>query len=597
MGPTEQVAWLHISDLHLKAELSGWEENTVLRDLVEAVRPLACKRPAPQFVVVSGDLAFAGRHREYELVTGFLDGISLALDLPRSRVYCVPGNHDVDRAVQTTCHLGARKLLTSHQAVEEFVTNEAERKTLLARQTNFRAFCCDYWGADGPTWTPEGLGFVANLEVGGLRVSIVGLNSAWLASGGDEDEHHLLVGERQVIACLDILRAYSPCLTLAVVHHPPDWLLRFDRTTLEDRLAAECDFLHRGHLHEPELGTVSFLSGSRCVVVGAGAAYVTRDFRNSFCVARADLSSETCEVGTFAYNPANGQYDELMPKRVPFRLRGAFPGSLRELVTALSRLDTVTLRFPNYLAALLAGRTDEVPVTAQGRVVFVSAARVEDVTGAATPPEVRAFLAVRNLVRAYAPEVPLEDRIHALSDRALGFDQYVGALADASAEMTAHVQEREAQYRHLAGPSVPEAIGHTIAFMQRLADEGDWPLLEESARRHRSDTRPEVALHASRMLALSLARTEDLAKREEAAHISAELCASPNALAKDFLMASATLHGLGRSNEAKQMILEALGRFPDHRSDILGVGGRLALDTGDRAFREELDDWSRQIDE
>ena len=58
-------------------------------------------------------------------------------------------------------------------------------------------------------------------------MAVLGLNSAWLARGGDEDRLKLALGERQVRAALD--DALDADLRLALLHHPFDWLRDFDR--------------------------------------------------------------------------------------------------------------------------------------------------------------------------------------------------------------------------------------------------------------------------------------------------------------------------------------------------------------------------------
>ena len=40
--------------------------------------------------------------------------------------------------------------------------------------------------------------FVSNIEIDDLRITILGINSAWLSEGGPEDERRILIGEHQV---------------------------------------------------------------------------------------------------------------------------------------------------------------------------------------------------------------------------------------------------------------------------------------------------------------------------------------------------------------------------------------------------------------
>jgi 3',5'-cyclic AMP phosphodiesterase CpdA len=47
---------------------------------------------------VTGDLALSGSSQEYVAVREFLNRLSVAACVPLERVFCVPGNHDVDRS-------------------------------------------------------------------------------------------------------------------------------------------------------------------------------------------------------------------------------------------------------------------------------------------------------------------------------------------------------------------------------------------------------------------------------------------------------------------------------------------------------------------
>jgi Calcineurin-like phosphoesterase len=50
----------------------------------------------PDVIVVSGDLTEQAVPSEFDEVEGFLDELTTGLNLPRSRVVLVPGNHDVN---------------------------------------------------------------------------------------------------------------------------------------------------------------------------------------------------------------------------------------------------------------------------------------------------------------------------------------------------------------------------------------------------------------------------------------------------------------------------------------------------------------------
>ena len=136
----EAFSWLLISDLHLKADSGTWGQSVVLRDMVRDMEARKEDLQNIQFIIVSGDLAFSGSQAEYLLVEAFLDDLRTVVGLDRSRVFFVPGNHDISRGIQTTCYSGARDLLNSPQALEQFLATPLERDTLLQRLSAFIDF-------------------------------------------------------------------------------------------------------------------------------------------------------------------------------------------------------------------------------------------------------------------------------------------------------------------------------------------------------------------------------------------------------------------------------------------------------------------------
>jgi 3',5'-cyclic AMP phosphodiesterase CpdA len=87
------ISWLHISDIHLRP-LDAWPQKVVMEAMCEDINRHFARAPA-DFILVSGDLAFTGRTEDYALVETFLDKVRAAAGVPRERIFCIPGNHDV----------------------------------------------------------------------------------------------------------------------------------------------------------------------------------------------------------------------------------------------------------------------------------------------------------------------------------------------------------------------------------------------------------------------------------------------------------------------------------------------------------------------
>ena len=74
--------------------------------------------------------------------------------------------------------------------------NDITRKFMMARFEGYAAFVNDYVGGV-PYFDHENYFYVHNVDLDGVQVALLGLNSAWLCSSDKDEEKRLLVGERQ----------------------------------------------------------------------------------------------------------------------------------------------------------------------------------------------------------------------------------------------------------------------------------------------------------------------------------------------------------------------------------------------------------------
>ena len=298
-----KVRWLHISDLHMR-EAEDAPRQAVLSAMLEDVSRRSATGPRVDFVVATGDLAFSGKRSEYELVAKFLGDLVASVGISPDKVFCVPGNHDVQRERSKMCFQGARTVIQSEGDVYRFLGDEHERTELLRRQEHYRAFEACFLGEQDRDYTEDRLGYVSTVDVDDLRIAIIGLNSSWLSEGGAGDDGTLLIGESQVKSAMDIARRYVPHVVLSLQHHPFDVLNRFDRRPVQRRLQEACDFVHCGHLHDPDVTEV-VVERRRCVRITAGASFESRAFRNTFTTLEFDPLAGQIDVTFVEYKPAN----------------------------------------------------------------------------------------------------------------------------------------------------------------------------------------------------------------------------------------------------------------------------------------------------
>lgn len=291
-----QLAWLHLSDWHQRGPDF---DRTVIRDaLIKEIRERERIDPALariDFVAFSGDLAFSGTANEYEAARQhLLDPILAALGLDPSRLFIVPGNHDLNRdTVSELLGPELQKPLNTDALVQKWLDGQRRTHTLQPFDA-YRKFVSAYTGQPTPDY-----GSVVTLDVAGRRVALLGLNSAWMtarnkdAKGQINDYGYAVIGEPQLHGALASLADAD--VRIAVVHHPFEWLSEFDRQRVEGRLGRECHFILRGHVHNPQVQVMRGTEGD-CVVIPAGAAYERRladnpRYTNAYNWVRLDLDA------------------------------------------------------------------------------------------------------------------------------------------------------------------------------------------------------------------------------------------------------------------------------------------------------------------
>jgi len=299
------ITWLHLSDLHFrKGEQQAWDRDIVLHTLLDDVRE-RIKRDGlrPDFILVSGDIAFSGSADEYILAGAFFDDLLAATSLSKERLLVVPGNHDVDRAA---IGVGARAIaaaLDSRQTISELLTSPLDRQIVFRRLHRYAEFVNGYFGPG--TYNDERFFSARTIALSGLRVGLLGLNSAWLARGGDEDYGRLALGERQARVALDASRQAD--LRIALMHHPFDWLLSFDRDDCEALLVGGCHFILHGHLHRTGLASLE-TPDEAAMIIAAGASFETRQSTNSYNFIQIDPISGRGTVYLRTYSDKRGGF-------------------------------------------------------------------------------------------------------------------------------------------------------------------------------------------------------------------------------------------------------------------------------------------------
>jgi 3',5'-cyclic AMP phosphodiesterase CpdA len=275
-------SWLHISDLHFGHGGAGhrWDQRLVLDALLADAAALV-KRGLlkPDAIVVTGDVAFSGAPAQYNDAFTWMERLTAATGA--KTVVSVPGNHDVNRAVDRdrgTARL-VRALREGQEDLDAALEDESDQERLKKRMQAYLEFaerCHTEWHdlalahPWGDLWWS---GDFAMNDPGGI-LRFAGLNTA-LLSADEKDKGRLRLGKAMIADTIGTSRfeLQRNSIVVALSHHP------LDRGWLADEREA-IGWLRRGahihlcgHVHEAESRAVQTGAGTGLVQVVAGAAH------------------------------------------------------------------------------------------------------------------------------------------------------------------------------------------------------------------------------------------------------------------------------------------------------------------------------------
>jgi predicted phosphodiesterase len=570
-------------------ESDSWSRDVVLKALVDRVCAQRKCGEIFDFILLTGDLAYSGKFGEYALVSKFITSLCEASGVPVDQIYCVPGNHDIDRDRQKLCFAGARTTLQDESRVDELLTGGEDLTTLLLRQEAYRRFISEFFVGQTRQVTPDGLAYVSRICIEDVELAIVGLDSTWVANGGIEDHGKLLIGEHQLIDALQIAQsgANRPHLLVAMSHHPLHLLYEFDRNPVQNRIERECHFFHSGHLHEPEVRTVS-QAGPSCMMVAAGAAFATRRSHNVYSVIAVNLAEGTRSIEIMRYDPGQGNFSPSPKCEYTIDLAPARGCTLSELAQAIAAEFPVCRLWVHYLAALLLDVRSDFPLVRPHGIEFASISVIRDEPDSETRAATLRFIQFRNILRVLYGTVPLREMLAKHGAMLRQFGNVLSDLSNTHNSAKTALLEYERGSGALATSEPTQRPNYANEVMQDLAEAQDWIALRQYAERYLDSGNHESSVLAGRMLALSLAHSSELSDRQMATERFSELLSSPYGVVADACHLTALLLNEDRAEEAKAIVSRALKQFIPAPRELIEIGQRVVQATGDRDLRQRL---------
>ena len=242
--------FVHLSDIHFgqeKKDGSRITHDAVRKALVADVAKMAAKRGRASRVLVTGDIAYAGKQTEYHTAAEWLEALTDACQCKNTEVSTIPGNHDCDlTAINNHARITYAQLRASpdKQAIANFngIVEDGEAGSpFLPKLKTYREFASgfgsDFESGARPCWT-------RSFELpGGVTLRFHGLTSVQV-SNLEDALHKLMLGNQQYT-----IDEENNVINIVLCHHPLDWFI--DESEAANFLQNRARVLMFGHEHVP----------------------------------------------------------------------------------------------------------------------------------------------------------------------------------------------------------------------------------------------------------------------------------------------------------------------------------------------------------
>jgi hypothetical protein len=264
---SKTFSWLHLSDLHMGQEGQRLWPN-FRGQFYDDLRYLLAKTELIQLVIFSGDLTQKAKPSEFEALNEELMKLWEVFAEFGSTpfLFPVPGNHDLTRPDEKLSQVkGLKKWYEDVDVSNELFSGKNNQYLSVITQC-FENYTKWYSSLEIPV-PPTFKGLLPGdsscvIEVNGLKVGLVGLNSSFIQLTGEDYLGKLLVSPTQLSAVTND-DATTWCsnndFNFLVTHHPSDWLHSAALNNFEKEINKPGRFvahLH-GHMHEAGSRTYS----------------------------------------------------------------------------------------------------------------------------------------------------------------------------------------------------------------------------------------------------------------------------------------------------------------------------------------------------
>lgn len=326
-----KILLLHLSDIHFASK-----DDRVARragKLKEAVAG-SFRGADACFIAISGDIARTGDPGEYSVALYFLNELRESLMLAginQVEIVLVPGNHDCNLRSQVDTREFVLGSLNSYLS-KPINLNGANFEAVISVQEDFFQFDAAARNGD-PVPIAQRLYFPRQYNVTAGSVIFHCFNTAWL-SRRNEVQSELYIPPEVLQGSADL----HPVLTVAMFHHPYNWINAENCRILKDFVETNADIVLTGHEHAGEISRKQGFDGLQIDYVEAPALQDVITGSSGFQILCLDTDASEQDMKRFEwketyYSPTRSQswtlsHNTARPDK-PFKPNPVFEKELR----------------------------------------------------------------------------------------------------------------------------------------------------------------------------------------------------------------------------------------------------------------------------
>lgn len=299
---TKKIRWLHLSDFHIGQENFG--QSFILEKTISHIKEKLDAGLEPDMIFITGDIAFKGKKEEYErFYYEFLAPLEEFIPDLLSRLYMVPGNHDLDR--NTNEGFDRIMMLPITSPFLEPHPDSLPRRNMLIQR--FKNFIENDLTGHAAAFENQSGAYTKQITYRDTKIAIIGINTAWLCKD-EKDFRNITPGKALVTKAIESVEPSD--LIIVLGHHPIDWIATEHAQPIGKIFGANHVVYLHGHMHKA-WSAPNYGGGSHYLSIQCGATFQAKEggkWKNGLIWANADLENQHIDLQPYEWNTGNQEW-------------------------------------------------------------------------------------------------------------------------------------------------------------------------------------------------------------------------------------------------------------------------------------------------